>query len=312
MFLALAAGIVIGTTALNGPVVDGLRGKNAGLVGDRAALQGTVSGLQSELDTSDRLLTAALPQLVGGSLTGQKVALLTAPGSDAATADALVAAVQKAGGAVTSRVALQPKLVDPASTQLVEDLVASVVPAGTTLPTGSTPARAGSVLGSALLTRAGGKAVDADAARSVLSAFQEAGLLTVVSGAGRVDASLALLVAAPPAGAAQDDADGKAVDALLTLAGGLRDRSSGLVVAGVPATATGNGLIRALRRDAARSHSVSSVDDADRAAGQVAVVLALKEQLGGGAGQYGGAPGSTAPAPAQPATAAVKPTGTAG
>ncbi|MDQ3502978.1 MAG: copper transporter, partial [Actinomycetota bacterium] len=39
IFLALAVGIVVGTTALNGPVLNGLRDRNAGLIGEKRALE---------------------------------------------------------------------------------------------------------------------------------------------------------------------------------------------------------------------------------------------------------------------------------
>ena len=43
---------------------------------------------------------------------------------------------------------------------------------------------------------------------------------------------------------------------------------------------------------------MSSVDNADRGLGRVAVVRALAEQVQDGVGQYGAGPGATSPLPA--------------
>ena len=39
IFLALAVGIVVGTTALNGAILDDLRGRNADLIEDKRGLE---------------------------------------------------------------------------------------------------------------------------------------------------------------------------------------------------------------------------------------------------------------------------------
>ena len=88
-----------------------------------------------------------------------------------------------------------------------------------------------------------------------------------------------------------------ALDGLLDVASELDTRSAGLVVAGPAESAVDGGLVRALRADSARDAVISSVDNADRAVGQVATVLALREQSDGGAGRYGGAQGASSPVP---------------
>ncbi|NUT46954.1 MAG: copper transporter, partial [Saccharothrix sp.] len=51
------------------------------------------------------------------------------------------------------------------------------------------------------------------------------------------------------------------------------------------------------RADTAATSVLSTVDDADTAAGRVVVVLALREQLAGKAGRYGVAGNAEGPAP---------------
>lgn len=288
----------MGTTALNGPVLDGLRSSNSGLIGDKRALQAEKRALEGEVATADELVQAKTDELIGGRLQGRRVLLVSGPGADGTTVDRIAQAVADAGGAVSGRLALQPALLEPGSGQLVEDLVAQVVPAGVDLPEGSALARAGAVLAGALLSEGGSGDVDRDAAQSVVSAFGEAGLAALSDagdGAPQV-ASLAVLVAAP-APDEPTEQDRAVVDGLLDVATELDARSAGLVVAGPAESAVEGGLVRALRADSARDGLISSVDNADRAVGQVAVVLALREQSDGGVGRYGGAQGASAPAP---------------
>lgn len=300
MFLALAAGLVLGTTALDRPVMQGLRQDNAGLVAQTRALQSDAQSLQSQLATADALVRAKGPQLVGGALTGQRVLLVLAPGADTVTADQIAAMVTQSGGSVGARLTLRPKLLDPASSQLVQDLVASVIPAGVKLTGDSAQARAGGELGAALLARSG-PGLDRNAAAQVVSAFKEAGLVDVATAGAGLPVSTLAVVLTGPAPAQVDLASRRATDNLLTLATGLRSSSNALVVAGPPGSAAAGGAVAAVRADPARAKVLSSVDDADRAVGQVAVVLALREQMSGGVGQYGGGQGATAPVPLAPA-----------
>ena len=288
----------MGTAALNGPVLDGLRSSNAGLISDKRALESDVRLLQADVDTADDLVRAMSDELVGGRLSGQRVLVVLAPGADSRTAQQIATAVDDAGGAVTGRLQLQPALFDPESTQLVEDLVASVLPAGVELPGDSAVARAGAVLSAALLVAPGADPVDRDDAQAVVSAFAEVDLVGLDdAGETPAAATLAVLVAAPAPVEPLDDEGTAAIEGLLELSGQLHARSSGVVVAGPSEAAVEGGLVRELRSAGALDAMISSVDNADRAVGQVAVVLALREQADGGSGRYGGGQGASAPVP---------------
>ena len=69
------------------------------------------------------------------------------------------------------------------------------------------------------------------------------------------------------------------------------------MVAGPAGSNDENGLVRVLRDDSGVAGRVSSVDNADRGIGLVAVVTALAEQLRGGVGAYGAGSGSAGPVP---------------
>lgn len=302
IFLALAVGVVVGTTALNGPVLDGLRSSNSGLISDKRALESDVRALQGDVDTADQFTRALYGDLLAGELTDERVLLVTAPDADERIAEQLTTAIEAAGGSVTGELALQAELLDPTQSQLVDDLVASVVPAGVELPEGSAVNRAAVELAAALLVPPRGDAINRTAAQEVVSAFEEAGLVQMDEAGDQLEpATLAVLIAAPASQEPDDEAADRdtrvVLDGLLAVASVLDAGSSGAVLAGPSTSVLQGGLLRALRADGDRDAEISSVDNAERAVGQVAVVLALAEQLEGRAGRYGGGQGATAPVP---------------
>ena len=300
IFLALAVGIVLGTTALNGPVLDGLRDSNSGLISEKRALESDVRDLEGDVDTADDFARALSPDLVGGRLDTQSVLLVLGPDADPQVADQLATMITDAGARVTARVALQEPLVDPEQRQLVDDLVAQVVPAGLQLPD-STAGRAAAELAAALLVAPDQEALPRDSAQQIVSAFEEAGLISVTEEQEQlVPATAAVLVSGEPASGGDDEpyeAAQAQIEALLTIAGELDARSGGAVLAGPAASTAAGGLVRALRADSTLDAEVSTVDNAHRAVGQVAVVRALAEQLQGGSGRYGGTGSAEAPVP---------------
>lgn len=300
IFLALAVGIVVGTTALNGPVLDGLRDRNSGLISDKRALQGDVRDLQADVDTADELVRALGGDLLDGRLADQRVLLVTTPGADGGVPERLRDTLADAGATVTGRLALQEMLLDPGQRQLVDDVVAQVVPAGLDLPEGSAVERAAAELGASLLTGGSGGPVDRDAARSVVAAFEEAGFVDLADESEDLAPATLVVVLGAPASEEPDDDRDEQVASLLDVVGQLEPRARGTVVAGPTEALLEGGLLRALRNDDRLGPLVSSVDNVDRAVGQVAVALALREQLEGGAGRYGSGSGAQAPIPTSP------------
>lgn len=301
VFLALAVGIVVGTAALNGPIQDGLRSNINRLADDKRALEGDVQELRDQVGAADAFATSLAPELVGGALKDQRVLLVTTPETPGELAEQLRPLLTKAGASLTGTLEVQPALGEPEQRQLLEDLVAQVVPAGVELPEGQPVERAAAELAAALTTGPGAEAVEPGEAQAVLAAFEEAGLVDVTPEAGAEDAltsaTVALVLAPPGPERSATTQEQQQLEALLTLAAALDERSRGAVVAG-PATAAGDGgLVRALREQSSISADVSSVDNADRGIGRVAVVLALAEQVDDGVGQYGAAQGAAAPLP---------------
>ncbi len=306
VFLALAVGIVVGTAALNGPIQDGLRTSINRLTDDKRALESDVEQLRGDVAASDDFAERVGPDLVDGALEDQRVLLVTTPETPADLAERVRPLLADAGAVVSGLLEIRPALGEPEQRQLLEDLVAQVVPAGVKLPDGEPVERAAAELAAALTSGAGDKAVDAGEAQAVVSAFEEADLVRYTAEPGAAEgitSATVVLVLAPP-GPVKEPSESaqQQLDAMLALADAFDDRSRGAVVAGPAPSALDGGLVQALRARTSIAADVSSVDNADRGIGGVAVVLALAEQVKARAGQYGAGPGASAPLPAAAAS----------
>ena len=305
VFLALAVGIVVGTAALNGPIVDSLKASNDRIIKDKRALEGSVRDLRTQVSRRDDFARAVAADVVGGELTGERVLFVAGPGSSGDTIKQLEELVTVAGGTPAGILRLRDDLLDPAKSQLVEDVVAEVRPAGLELPEGGAPVdRAAVELAAALVHKGGIASLSEEAAAKVLGGFTAAELVQVDGPTGSktpadatAPATMAVLVTGGSAGEALDEAGEQRQRSLLTLSRALDTRSKGVVVAGPETAADTGGLLQALRGDGDLSERVSSVDAADTPYGQVVVVLALDEQAAGRSGRYGQGAGAQAGAP---------------
>jgi outer membrane murein-binding lipoprotein Lpp len=306
VFLALAVGIVVGTAALNGPIVDNLRDNINRLTSDKRTLEGDVRQLQAQVQASDEFATEIAPQLVDGVLADQRVLLVTTPETPGDLAERLRPLLTDAGATVTGQLEVLPALSDPQQRALIDDLVAQVVPAGVDLPEGEPIERAAAELAAALTTGPGNDPVDSGEAQAVVSAFEEADLVRFAPEAGTEGQALrtaTLVVLLAPNGPQPpvDETVGQRNETMLALASAFDKRSAGLVVAGPASSAMEGGLVQALRSSTTLVTDISSVDNADRGIGRVAVVLALDAQEDDEVGQYGAGPGASDPLPALPA-----------
>ena len=303
IFLALALGLVLGTTQLNGLVLDNLRGSVTKLTGDKRGLEADVRDLQGQVSGGGAFVRTVGPELVRGSLAGHSVVLVSAPDAPARQREDLLPLLQDAGATVTGSLRLTSGLLDPTRKAQVEDVVTANVPAGLALPQAGPVERAATELAVGLVRR-GGQSTTSSAGDRVLTAFADADLLDVDGQLnGRADLVVILGGALPvdPPGQVPDEATlaqrSAQVSGVLAVAGALDAASAGAVVAAPASTADSGGLLAALRADRDLAARVSSVDAADEAQGPVAVTLALKEQLTGEAGGYGRARGAEGPLP---------------
>src|SRR3954469_6619296 len=302
VFLALALGIVVGTTALNGGIVDTLKSSNNKIIKDKRSLEGTVRDLRSSVGRRDDFAEAVAPQVVAGKLVGQRVLFVAAPNSSDGTLKDLQQLVTEAGGSTTGVLRLRDDLLDPSKNQVIEDLVASVAPAGVQLPDGAPTDRAAVELAAALVAKGSTGTIGEDAAAKILGGFTGADLVQWQAPAGQKTtdtdpATMVVMVTGGGDGKALDEVGQQRQRPVLPLAKALDDRSLGAVVAGPLSSAEQGGVLQGLRADTDLRDQVSSVDVADTPYGQVTVILALDEQEQGEAGRYGEGPGSEAAAP---------------
>ncbi|HEU0103939.1 MAG TPA: copper transporter [Mycobacteriales bacterium] len=300
VFLALALGIVIGTTALNGEILDSLKSSIGTLTAEKRNLEGSVTELRQQTATDQQLADRIGPAAVAGQLQGRRVVLVTLPNGSAAAADALVPLLQAAGATVTGNVQLRGDLIDPERAAAVDAVITQVSPGGLDGAGTETVQRASAELAAALVSSSAGSSISSSAADEVLAGFRDGNLIEADDDLG-ARAELAVLVAGDPV--TSDDATVRAARAraLLSFAAAFDAAGEGAVVAGPSAAAEEGGVVRALRDDGALSQRVSSVDGADQPQGRLVVVFALREQAEGGSGRYGAGPGAQAAVPSLPA-----------
>lgn len=299
IFLALALGIVVGTTALNGGIVDTLKSSNGQIIRDKRTLEATVQDLRTQVERHDDVSAAVAAAAVAGRLTDQRVLVVVAPGASGDAVPPLQDLLTKAGAATAGVVRLRGDLLDPSKGQVLDDLVARVAPPRVPVPEGSPTDRAAAVLAAALVSTRGTDGLAADAAAKVLGGFRSANLIDVTGEAATRSRPATAAVVLVPAGSGKppDQAGQAEQAALLALARALDSRSEGVVLAGPAGAAQPGGLVQAARADGSLSDVVSTVDAADSPTGRLVVVLALAEQVAGGSGRYGQGPGASSGAP---------------
>ncbi|HVA59142.1 MAG TPA: copper transporter [Mycobacteriales bacterium] len=284
VFLALAAGLLLGSTISRVPVAV------VSTPGPVSGLRAQISELTAELDSAGRFSAGVAPFAVAGRLSGQSVAVVSAPGVVGTVRGQVESMLRRAGAVVTTDIVLTSSWLDPNQDTLLGALAARLGgPPGGTSDTGAE--RAASQLASVLVQRPGARARTATDLPTSLAAYQEGRLLTVSAG-GQTAASLAvLLVAAPgPTSSSVSTQD------LLSLVEALDVRGSGAVLAGPVSAASDPGVLAAARAGGLAT-PVTTVDSIEAPPGQVALVLALAGRLAGQIGNYGTGPGSGGPLP---------------
>jgi hypothetical protein len=284
IFFALGAGVVLGAGPLKGTqseLVQAQAEKDRQQLADTRAELVQVKALDKYRDDFVSKVTTGLTD---GKLSGKKIVVVTMPNADGDLTTSIQDELEKAGGQVTTKVALDAKLFDPGQRQLVESLVTQLVTADIDIPADSTTyQRAGLILARGVAAKEEGKSADTDSTK-ILSGLTGAKLMSLKPSQIKDRASLIVVVAAqPPTPTPDTSTYNDAVDFIQ----GLDEGSGGVVVAGTAETAQNGGLIKALRSDSEASKIVSSVDVADLPSGQMTVVFSLVEQAGGKAGHYG-------------------------
>jgi Copper transport outer membrane protein, MctB len=312
VFLALAVGLVVGSTALSGKAEYFLSQEQHRALTINTALTKKNGNLNKQVSADQAFAQANSQRLIGGLLPHDTVVLVVAPGANGAVTSGVRAALQQAGATVTGEIDLQQSFLDTSAAnetalmQLAQSLAGK---AGLVPPVQSQSSVAGQQAAAQVLAAG---LLDPTAGATGLSAKANAAILTGMEQTGFVSASTAPAMAAQavlvaPGGAPPQTGS----EVLAKVAAQLSAASSGTVMAG-SVDSIGAGSV--IRNESSSPHPVSTVDNADTETGQIMVVQALKDLLDGKApAKYGIDPG-TAPSP--PPTPSPSPssrsTGTAG
>lgn len=313
VFLALAIGIVIGSTSvLKGAVLSGLQKTSAAEKSRIDSLYAQNGQLKQQLNAAESFASASEHVLLDGLLAGQRVVLVEAPGAPGSVVSGVQNALTTAGATVTGQVQFQAQFFSTGAASELDTLNRQLTPAGVTLPSGSPQAAAGQLIASAILAKVtpdhplGGNADSVD--QTILTGYAGEGYLSASPRpTDRATLAVVIIPASPPS---TSDAN-VASQTLVTLAQQLNLQDSGTVVAGQLAGSGAGSAIDVMRAGGRGGH-LSSVDNADTPNGQIVVAQALYEQLTDGkSGNYGSLPGATQPGPspapvpsANPSTAA--------
>jgi hypothetical protein len=283
VFLALALGIVVGTTALNGPITTDLRKQVNTLKSDRTVLAQQVKTLQGQVSDANEFARSFGPQLVNGALTKQSVLLVGLPGASAAVQDGIAAEIAAAGGTISGHIELTASYIDPRRGSDIISQATTNHPYSLILPEVSDAGQLGGALLAFVLL---GHGVATDLSQ-VLGGFSE---LHMVSVDGSIKPSTTVVVVgtgALPVG----DYGAQSELALITA---LQSRGGHVVVAGDSSSASQAGVIAGVRNADGLKAAVSTVDNAEGAIGQVSTVLAVAGVTKSSVGHYGTGKGATA------------------
>ncbi|MPZ67223.1 MAG: copper transporter [Pseudonocardiaceae bacterium] len=295
VFLALALGVVLGSTAISDRLLSGLTSDREQLGRQVADLQAANNGLAARLADADAFGTAVGDRAVRGVLADREVVLVTTADAAPADRDALTGLLGSAGATVTGEVALTEGFTDPARADQLAELTTLLLPAGVQLPTAPDAGTlAGGLLGSLLLAdpETGQPQASPEETAAVLGGLSDGGFIRSAS-----ELPPAELVVVLTGGAPTGDGGGDRAGTLARFATQLDRSGAGAVLAGRPGSAEGDAPIGVVRADTAASSVLSTVDDVGGAAGRVTTVLALAEQFEGRVGHYGTAGNAQAVVP---------------
>lgn len=283
VFLALALGVLLGTTVVNQSVIENLSRRTNDAVRRSEQLRSQVSQQQTALRTWDRFGSAVEPLLISGQLTGREVVVVTQEGVDAAEVDGVREALTDAGASVVAVVVVTNRMA------LVDD------DARSELRTLLGPAADGSsALSDVAARQLAARLANGGAAESndLLQRLIDARFLVIRGGTGAIEevgrASQAVSVLAGTS--RQPALEPESFLAPLTVA--LADGARPVVAA--ETTETVSPFVPILRRDGSLDDRLVTVDNADTMPGRIAIVLGLRDLLqspgkGGHFGVKGGA-----------------------
>jgi hypothetical protein len=306
VFLALAIGIVLGSTELQGHTIDALNAASNSLRSQLNATSTQRDNYQALTSAGEQYLQTAEPKLLGRLLVGQRVVLVTEPGAQGSVVNGIKQAVTDANATVSGQVTLQPAFNDTSgatqsSLSSINQSIASSDGIQLHAATDSQTAdqqQAAQLIADAILEKTASQSVlSAAQAQTLLAFYGQAGYLSVTGNPAVPADRATLAVLVTPQNAPSDGTNDPANQVLLAIAQEFATASAATVVAGGTAGSAQPGSAISVLRSSSVSGAVSSVDDADMTLGQITVADALAIQLAGGKPNSYGISGASAVSP---------------
>ncbi|MFD0559840.1 copper transport outer membrane protein MctB [Stackebrandtia endophytica] len=289
VFLALAIGLVLGTTALNGPTLEVMSDQVATLRDDNATLRDQVLELETAAANEQEFADAVAPATLNATLEDQNILVLSVSAADQAHVAGVVNMLGYSGAANVGQLTFTDNFVEPGNSDILVDLVADLTPTDIEPPNNNDGVESASALLAATLFSEGpGTADDRDA---LIKALVELQMVTVDEKLGEQATAVIIVTGKPYSGT---EASGQNANVLMFVD---QFGQHGPVVCAAPTGAGDGNVVSAILGDAELAESISTVDNAAGPEGQLATVMAVPERIGGTAGHYGTGEGATALVP---------------
>jgi hypothetical protein len=282
VFLALALGLFVGSTTLQGTVTNNLRHQADTVTNENSVLTAKKTQLSKANHDEQAMTSAVEPYAVSNQLPGDSVVLVSAPGVDSKARETVTSTLELAGATVSADIQIQPAYLDPTQDAELDGLAASLRVANERLPTGNGSTEVSAELAAALVARPGHHTPTRTQIESTLNALSDGKFLNFSGNPPAHPAAMAVMLLATP------NTDGSVAAAqaqntiLTTLASDLSGSSSALVIAGPSPIvgATNPSALSAAMADSSLTTTASTVTldtgaESDPAAGRIAIVLAL-------------------------------------
>jgi hypothetical protein len=299
VFLALAIGLIVGTSALNGPLSDSLQHRVDSLTKSNDTYRQQTVQLEAEVSEREQFATEVAPLVLGGKLQGRRVLVLSFQESSDYVTD-MVSDLKLAGAKVTGQVEIQDAMMRPSNGPALLDLEHNANTPDvnmTNIPALSDGVQTATALLAGVLTDRQQAPLSDSAINTVLTAYEKSGYIDV-NGKVTGPAEAIVILAPPP----YTDQEAAAENANVVTLIDQFDKAGALVVGAAGNAGKGN-VIGTITGDASLSANVSTVDNVNTPQGRIAAVLALTEQVVyGKAGHYGITSSATSKLPVLPAS----------
>lgn len=287
VFLALALGLFLGSTTLQGAVFSNLNHRVGNVTAQNQQLRNQRGVLQRQLTTDETFLRDLAPFAVHDALTDQTVAVVSTPGVDPGVTAAAASLLRQSGAEIAAQVQLQPMLLDPGQSSLLSSLADQLRPPQLKLPNGSAALRAGAELAGVMGERPDHSTITSGKEQSVLSAYRSAGALALNGALADVHPARLILLLTPPASAVPTSERDNDDATLLDIAKQYAGNAVGAVLAGPAPTSPGHDVLNLARATGSLPNNLATDDSIGTAGGQIAAIFALVAVFNGQNGAFG-------------------------